>query len=193
MGVFTPTEAGAVGAFGAIVITFLYRRLNARNLLDSILQTGQTTAMIVLLIVGAFILSHFMAITRLPFFLGELVTGFPVSKYVILVVIIFLYIIFGMFLDIFSAIILTIPIFFPVVMALGFDPIWYGVIMVRVMEMGLITPPVGMNVFILGGVTDIPVGTIFRGVIPFVVADIFHIALLIAVPILSLYIPDMML
>ena len=190
-GVFTPTEAAAVGAFGAIVITLVTRRLNVRNFISAVMETGRTAAMIILLIVGAFVFSHFMAVSRLPFTLGEVVTGLAVSKYIILVLIIFLYIIFGMFLDIMSAIILTIPIFFPVITSLGLDPIWYGVIMVRVMEVGLITPPVGMNVFILAGVTDTPLNKIFRGVVPFVVADIFHIILLVAIPTLSLFIPNM--
>ena len=97
-----------------------------------------------------------------------------------------------MFLDIFAAILLTLPILFPVILSLGYDPIWYGVLMVRVMEVGLITPPMGMNVFILGGVTDVPLGTIFRGVVPFVIADVLHIALLMIFPILSLFLPNVM-
>lgn len=191
MGIFTPTEAAAVGAFGSIVITLVTRRLNAGNFISAVMETGRTTAMIILLVVGAFVFSHFMAVSMLPFMLGDLVTELAVSKYVILALIIVLYILCGMFLDIMSSIILTIPIFFPVITALGFDPIWYGVIMVRVMEMGMITPPVGMNVFVLAGVTDIPLNVIFRGVLPFVVADIFHIGLLIAIPSLSLLIPSM--
>jgi C4-dicarboxylate transporter DctM subunit len=100
-----------------------------------------------------------------------------------------MYIILGCFLDVYAAIILTVPIIFPVVLALGFDSIWFGVIMVRVMEMGLITPPMGMNVFILAAVTAVPIGTIFRGVIPFVIADFCHVALLVAIPALSLFLP----
>ena len=192
MGIFTPTEAAAVGAFGAIVITLITRRLTVRNFINAAMETGRNTAMIILLVVGAFVFSHFIAVSMLPFMLGDLVTGLAVSKYIILALIICLYIIFGMFLDIFSAIILTIPIFFPIITGLGFDTIWYGVIMVRVMEMGLITPPVGMNVFILAGVTNTPLNKIFRGVMPFLVADVFHIMLLLAIPELSLFIPNMM-
>jgi len=191
-GIFTPTEAAAIGAFGAIIITLLYGRLKGNNFLISMFETGKITAMIMLLIIGAFVFSHFMAISRLSFMLGDFVKSFDISKYYILVCIIFLYLILGMFLDIMSSIILTIPIFFPLILSSGFDPIWYGVIMVRVMEVGMITPPVGMNVFVLAGVTDIPLSTIFRGVIPFIVADFFHIVLLIAVPSLSLLLPNMM-
>lgn len=191
-GIFTPTEAGAIGAFGAMVITVAMRRLNARGLLSTLTQALQTTAMIMVLVIGAFIFANFMAMSKLPFIFGDVVTTLAVSKYVILAAIIFVYIILGMFLDIFSSILLTIPIIFPAVLAMGFDPIWFGVIMVRVMEIGLITPPIGMNVFILAGVTDIPLGTIFRGIVPFVTADICHVALLVAVPQLSLFLPETM-
>ena len=191
-GIFTPTEAGAIGAFGAMIITVAMRRLNGRGLLSCLTQALQTTAMIMVLVIGAFIFANFMAKSRLPFLFGDVVTTLAVSKYVILAAIIFVYIILGMFLDIFSSILLTIPIIFPAVVAMGFDPIWFGVIMVRVMEIGLITPPIGMNVFILAGVTDIPLGTIFRGIIPFVIADICHVALLVAIPQLSLFLPNTM-
>lgn len=191
-GIFTPTEAAAVGSFGAIVITGLYGRLTKSNFVAALLETGKITAMIMFLIVGAFIFAHFMAISRLPILVGELVGGSGVSKHYILISIIFIYIILGMFLDIMSSIILTIPVFFPLIQAIGFDPIWYGVIMVRIMEVGLITPPIGMNVFVLAGVTDVPISTIFKGVIPFLVADIFHIVLLIVFPWLSLFLPSLM-
>jgi len=191
-GIFTPTEAAAVGSFGAIVITGLYGRLTKSNFVDALLETGKITAMIMFLIIGAFIFAHLMAISRLPILVGELVGEFAISKYYILFSIILLYIILGMFLDIMSSIILTIPVFFPLIQTSGFDPIWYGVIMVRVMEVGLITPPIGMNVFVLAGVTDIPISTIFKGVVPFLVADLFHILLLIVFPSLSLLLPNMM-
>ncbi|OGO45466.1 MAG: C4-dicarboxylate ABC transporter permease [Chloroflexi bacterium RBG_16_60_22] len=192
MGVFTPTEAGAIGAFGAILISFVSRRLTWHNMRGSVVETAQTTAMIVFMIVGAFILMRFLAISKLPFFIGELVAGLPVPPMMILVAIIIMYIILGCFLDVFAAIILTIPIIFPAVLAMGFDTIWFGVIMVRIMEIGLITPPFGMNVFIMSTVTDVPIGQIFRGVIPFVIADFAHVALLVAVPWLSLFLPNSM-
>jgi C4-dicarboxylate transporter DctM subunit len=189
MGVFTPTEAGAIGAFGAIVICFIGRKLTWKNLRGSVVETAQTTAMIVFLIVGAFILMRFMAVSGLPALVSHFVTGLPVASIWILIAIILMYIVLGCFLDVYSAIILTVPIIFPVVLALGFNPIWFGVIMVRVMEMGLVTPPFGMNVFILSAVTDVPIGTVFRGVIPFLIADFCHVALLVAIPALSLLIP----
>ena len=185
-GWFTPTEAGAIGAFGAIVISAITRKLNRDNLMASILEAARTTAMIVLIITGAFIFMKFMAVSRLPSWLADFVSSLPFPPMIILLLILCLYIILGMFLDIYAAILLTLPILFPVIVSLGFDPIWYGVIMVRVMEVGLITPPMGLNVFILAGATDAPLGTIFRGVIPFLIADILHILLLVVFPGISL-------
>ena len=191
-GIFTPTEAGAVGAFGAIVITTAYRRLNFRKFLDSLLEAGQTTAFVFLLIIGAFILMKFLAISKLPFLLGDTIAGLPVPPMVIFAAIVLLYIILGMFLDIISAVILTIPIIYPLVLSLGFDPIWFGVIVVIVIEMGLVTPPVGLDVFILSGAVDVPLFTIFRGVLPFLVAMIICIVLLIAFPQIALWLPGTM-
>ena len=191
-GIFTPTEAGAVGAFGAIVITLASRRLTTKNLLDSLRETAVTTAMVMLLFIGAFLFMRFLAISKLPFLLGGLVAGLTLSKYVILAAIIVLYIILGMFLDIMSAIMLTVPILYPAIIAMGFNPIWYGVIMVLVMEMGLVTPPVGLTVFALAGVTDVPTGTVFRGILPFVVAMIVCVVLLTVFPEIALFIPSLM-
>lgn len=185
-GWFTPTEAGAIGAFGAIVISAITRKITRENLMASILEAARTTAMIVLIIAGAFILMKFMAVSRLPSWLADFVSGLPFPPMIILLLILCLYIILGMFLDIYAAILLTLPILFPVIVSLGFDPIWYGVVMVRVMEVGLITPPMGLNVFILAGATNAPLGTIFKGVVPFLIADILHIALLVAFPGISL-------
>lgn len=191
-GIFTPTEAGAIGAFGAIVIVTLMRRLNASGIYNNIMEALKITGMIFILVIGAFIFAHFMALSKLPFLLSEFVTGISISKYGVLVAIVILYIIIGMFLEIFSSIVLTIPILYPTIIALGFDPIWFGVILVRMMEIGLITPPIGMNVFMLRGITDTPMSTMFRGIVPFFIADICHVALLIAIPSLSLFLPNTM-
>jgi len=192
-GIFTPTEAGAVGAFGAIVITAFARRLKGKNLVNSILETAQITAMFVLIIAGAFVFNNLIVISKLALILGNIVASLTLPPYAILAAIIVTYIVLGMFIDVMSCILITVPIFFPVILAMGFDPVWYGVIMVRVMEIGVITPPVGMEVFMLSGITGVPAGTIFRGVVPFVIADVLHIALLIAIPSLSLFIPSVML
>jgi len=191
-GWFTPTEAGAIGAFGALVISAIIRKLTRESFVASVLEAAQNAAMIVLLMAGAFIFMKFMAVSRLPNWLADVAAGLPFPPLAILGLIIVMYIFLGMFLDIISAIVLTLPIIFPVIISFGFDPIWYGVIMVRVIEVGLITPPVGLNAFILAGVTNTPVGTIFRGVVPFIISDVLHIALLIVFPGLSLFLPNHM-
>jgi tripartite ATP-independent transporter DctM subunit len=191
-GWFTPTEAGAIGAFGAIIISFIAGKLTGENLIAAILEAAQTTAMIVMIITGAFIFMKFMAVSRLPDMLASVIGGLPLPPLGILALIILLYILLGMFLDAPSAMVLTLPILFPVILSLGFDPIWYGVIMVRVIEIGLITPPMGMNVFILSSVTKTPLGIIFRGIVPFVMTDIVHLALLVAFPTISLFLPNVM-
>jgi tripartite ATP-independent transporter DctM subunit len=192
LGVFTPGEAGAIGAFGAFVIGFARRRLDRSGILDSFLDTGRTTAMVLLLIFGATIFTQFMAVTKIPFTLANMIGGLEVNRYVILVGILFFYILIGCVFDVMAAMFLTLPILFPVVSALDFHPIWYGVLMVRVVEIGQITPPFGLVCFVLSGVTKESVGTIFRGVAPFLIADIFMIALLVVFPQISLFLPTMM-
>jgi C4-dicarboxylate transporter DctM subunit len=191
-GIFTPTEAGAIGAFGAFVIVVITRQLTGKIFLDILKESMTTSAMIFLIIVGAFIFMKFLGISKLPFALVEIIEQLQVSKYIIFIGIILLYIILGMFLEIYSAVTFTIPIIYPVILALGFDPIWFGVITVLVIEMGLITPPVGINVFILGGMTGIPLDTIFRGIVPFFIAIIICLFLLTVFPGIALFLPRTM-
>lgn len=191
-GIFTPTEAGAIGAFGAILITSICKRLTFRAFLDSLLEAGQTTAMIFFLIIGAYILMKFLAVSRLPYVLSDSISGLALPRMVIFAGIILLFIILGMFLDIFSAVIITIPIIYPTVLTLGFDPIWFGVVIVIVIQMGLVTPPVGMDVFVLSGAVDVPLFNIFRGVVPFLLAMIIGIVLLVIFPQIALFLPNTM-
>ena len=192
MGVFTPTEGGAVGAFGAVVITAAMRRLNFKRFVDSLLEATQTTAFIMLLIIGAYILMKFLAISKLTILMGTTVAQLPVPPMVIFAGILVLYIILGMFLDIISAVILTIPVIYPLVTAMGWDPIWFGIIITILIEMGLVTPPVGMDAFVLAGSVDVPVTTVFQSVFPFLLADIVCIILLIIFPQIALFLPGTM-
>ncbi len=192
-GVFTPTEAGGIGAFGALVISVIRKQLNGSGFVECLLDTAKMSAMMMALIIGAFIFNQFLAVTRIPFVASEWVVGLGLNRYIILIIIIFLYIILGMIFDIYAILILTLPIIFPTMMALGFNPIWYAVVMVRVIEVGLISPPFGINLFGLAGVVDVPMGTLYRSVIPFIISDILHITLLIALPSLSTFLPDLML
>lgn len=191
-GIFTPTEAAAIGAAGSMLVTFAARRLKGRNLLDAILETAQTTAMIVLMISGAFVFATMITISDLNFRLGEFIAGLQVSKYLVLTTILIMYIIIGMFCDIITGIVLTVPIIYPLILTLGFDSVWFGIILVIIMEIGFITPPVGMNVFTFSGVTGIPVGTIFRGIWPFVLAELICIVILTIFPQIVLFLPGTM-
>jgi C4-dicarboxylate transporter DctM subunit len=192
MGIFTPTEAGGVGAFGAFFFALTRRRLNWQNFWESVVGTTKNTGMIFIIVMGAMVLGYFLAITRLPFEMASLVAELPVNRYVILVLILIVMVLLGCIMDSMAIVLLTVPIFFPVIVRLNFDPIWFGILVVRVTEMGLITPPVGLNIYIIKGISNVPMGTIFRGVIPFIMADICHIALLMVFPQISLFLPSMM-
>jgi C4-dicarboxylate transporter DctM subunit len=193
MGVFSPTEAAGVGAFGAFVFGLARRRLGWQAIRSSLTETGKNTAMIFIIIMGAMILGYFLAVSRLPFELASIIGGLEVNRYIILGLILILYIFLGCIMDSMAMLLITVPIFFPLVISLDFNPIWFGVVMVRVCEIGLITPPVGLNVFIISGVArDVPMYTIFRGILPFLIADVFHVVLLVAVPQISLLLPSLM-
>jgi C4-dicarboxylate transporter DctM subunit len=191
-GVFTPTEAGGIGAFGAIIVTALTGQLTFKSFRDSLLDATKITGMVMLLIIGAYILMKFMAVSKLPFALGKFVTHLGLPNMAVFGCIVLLYLILGMFLDIFSAVIVTIPVIYPLILSLGFDPIWFGVIVVIVCEIGLITPPVGMDVFQVSGATGVPTYTIFRGVWPFVAASLICIMILAFFPQIALFLPSTM-
>jgi C4-dicarboxylate transporter DctM subunit len=155
--------------------------------------TGKTTAMVFVIILGAMILGYFLAVSRIPSVLADSVAALEVNRYFILVLILLVYVFLGCVMDSMAIMLLITPIFFPLAMSLGFNPIWFGIMVTRVTEIGLITPPVGLNVYIIRGVAkDVPMQTIFRGIIPFLIADICEVALLIAIPQLSLFLPDLM-
>jgi len=192
-GVFSPTEAGAIGAFGAFVFAMGKRQLSRKNLSAALLETGKNTAMLLMIIVGASIFGYFLSVSRLPFELSQIVAGLAVSRYIIFAAVLAVYLFLGCFMLPMPLVIVTIPIIFPLVLSLGFDPIWFGIIVVRICEIGQITPPVGLNIFVIRGVAkDVPIGTIYRGVIPFVITDLFHLAMLVAFPQLSLFLPNLM-
>lgn len=191
-GVFTPTEAGGIGAFGAIVVTVVTGQLTLKRFRDSFLDATKTTGMVMLLIIGAYILMKFMAVSKLPIGLSKFVGDLGLGPIPVFACVVVLYLILGMFLDIFSAVIVTIPVIYPMMINLGFDPIWFGVVVVILCQVGLITPPVGMDVFQVSGATGVPTYTIFRGVWPFVVASIFCLIILLMFPQIALFLPSTM-
>jgi tripartite ATP-independent transporter DctM subunit len=192
LGVFTPSEAGGIGAFGALVIAFVRKKMSRTGFLSCFMESAKTAAIIIVLIIGANVFMRFLTITQIPFMASDFVAGLGASPYVIIAIILFMYIICGMFFDIYAVIVLTIPVIFPIIVNMGFDPIWWCVINVRIIEIGMITPPFGINLFALAGSTDASVGNLYRGVIPFIIADVLHVALLIAIPSLCTFLPSMM-
>ncbi len=190
-GIFSPTEAGAIGAFGTCVITALMRRLNFKIFTDSLLEATRMTAFIALLITGAYVMSKFFAVSGLPALLSETLTGMHAPGLVLFFLIV-LYLILGMVLDIMSAVLVTIPVVYPIIIALGFDPIWFGIMLTILTQMGLVTPPVGLDVFVLGGSIKVPLYTIFKGVTPFVIMDLVCIIILIFFPQVATWLPSTM-
>lgn len=187
MGLFTPTEAGAMGAFGAIVVALGYRRLNWFHFRTAMLETILTTAMIVAMMVGAYIFMRFITVSNLHFMLRDTIADLGLSRLGFMIVIIIFYLIAGCVLDVFSVIILTVPILLPTVKALGFDPLWYGVIVVRLIQIGVVTPPIGMDVFTFSGAMGLSTSKVFKGVTPFVITDVVHLVVLLALPDLVLF------
>ena len=189
-GWFTPTEAAGVGAFGALVITMIKRKLTWANLNLSLNETIRTTAMVFLILIGAHIFGYFITVSQIPDQLSSWISSMGLNRYVVIAILVFVYIVLGCFMEGLAIMVLTIPIIYPMVLEMGFDPIWFGVIITLVMEMSLITPPVGINVFILSGIAkEIPMYTIFRGVLPFWVAMLVCIILLIVFPQVALFLP----
>lgn len=193
-GWFTPTEAGAVGAAGVLLVSLVERRLSWDGFLKSLADATRTSAMIMLLVAGAIVFGRFIALSRLPFVMAGWAGSLALPPFIIVLIILLIYLVLGCFIDALALILLTIPIFFPVVVEiLGYDPVWFGVIIVLVVAMGIITPPVGMNVYIIKGVTkDIPLEVIFKGVWPFLAALAVCFLLLISFPQIATFLPSLL-
>ncbi len=191
-GFFTPTEAAAVGAAGSLIIVLIRRSLSWNALLKSLKETIRTSCMVIIIVAGAIMFGRFLAVTRIPFELANWLTSLPLPGMVIMAFIILFYIICGCFVDALALILLTIPIFFPVVVSLNYNPIWFGVIIVIVTQMGVISPPVGVNVYVVSGIErDIPLQTVFKGTMPFLLALVVAAIILVAFPQLSLFLPGL--
>ncbi|MGD9045962.1 MAG: TRAP transporter large permease [Desulfobacterales bacterium] len=192
LGWFSPTQAGAIGAGGALVIGLVRRKLSWKSFFDAGREGLQTGCMVLFIITGATVFGHFMAMSTIPFILADWVGNLPVDRMVVIGIIIFIYFLGGFFMDSMALIVVTVPIFYPVVQKLGFDPIWFGVMMVLVAEMGVITPPVGVNVFVIKGIApDVPLFVIFRGILPFLVALIIVTFIILFVPQIATFLPSL--
>jgi tripartite ATP-independent transporter DctM subunit len=191
IGVFTPTEAGAVGAFGGLMISIIRRGLTWEGFLQALYSSTRTTCMILMIVAGATVFGHFLAVTTIPSVLSTWVVGLPLPPWAVMIVVMFFFFIGGCFMDALGMILLTIPIFFPVAMALGYDPIWFGVVIVLVTELGVITPPVGINVYVVNGIAqDVPLEKIFKGALPFVLTLLTYLVIMIFFPQIALFLPS---
>ncbi len=189
----TPTEVGALGAFIIFVMALLKRSLTGANLLESLVDTAKLTVMIFSIIWGVLIFVRFLAFAGVSTAFADWIAAIGVSPYLVLLFVIALYLVLGMFMDGIGMLLLTLPVIFPVMTTLGFDPIWFGIIVVKMVEVGLLTPPVGLNVYVVNGVRpDIPLQTIFRSIWPFVIADFACIALFTAFPEIVTFLPSLM-
>jgi len=193
VGFFTATEGAGMGATGALFFALGRRALTWRTLYDALLESARTTAMLFLILIGALMFAEFINITTMPADLKAFVARFAVHPVAVVAAICAIYVVLGTAMEELSMILLTMPVFFPVIVQLGFDPIWFGIIIVCVVEIGLISPPVGMNMFVLKTLLPhVPTGTVFRGVMPFMWADVIRLAILVAFPIISLWLPSFM-
>jgi tripartite ATP-independent transporter DctM subunit len=193
LGFVNPTEAGAIGATALFVIVISKLKLTWRSLSAALIEATRISVMVLFLVAGANVFSYFLALSTIPASVSVWMAGLKISPYAVMAIIVSIYVLMGCFLDAISMMVLTMPVIFPVVKTLGFDPIWFGVVCVIMMEAGLITPPVGLNVYTLAGVVkDIPMATIFRGAVPFLFAMIGVVLLITLFPGIALYLPSMM-
>ena len=192
-GLATATEAAGMGAAGAFIIGLARRRLSRADIRRSLLEATRTTAAVFTVLIGAVLFGYFLTVTQTPQKITALLTGLGLGPYGVLVLLMVFYLVLGCLMDALSMVILTIPIIFPVITSLGFDPIWFGVVIVMTVELGLIHPPVGMNIFVIKSVIeDVKISTIFYGVLPFIATDILRLIILIAFPAIALYLPSQM-
>ena len=192
-GLFTPTEAGGMGAGGAFLIGALRGRLDRTEIRRSLLQATRTAAAVFTVLIGALLFGYFLTVTQTPQKVTAFLTGLGLGRYGVLSLIMLMYLVLGCLMDSLAMVILTVPIIFPVIIHLGFDPIWFGIIIVMTVELGLIHPPVGMIVFVIKSVVqDVDFTTIFKGVLPFIITDLIRLVILIAFPIIALWLPSHM-
>jgi tripartite ATP-independent transporter DctM subunit len=192
-GLFTPTEAGGMGAGGAFLIGVLRGKLDRTEIRRSLLQATRTAAAVFTVLIGALLFGYFLTVTQTPQKVTEFLTGLGIGRYGVLALIMLMYLVLGCLMDSLAMVILTVPIIFPVMIHLGFDPIWFGIIIVMTVELGLIHPPVGMIVFVIKSVVqEVSFSTIFKGVLPFIVTDLIRLVILIAFPIIALWLPSHM-
>ncbi len=191
-GYFSAVEASAIGATLGFLSLILNKQLTWENIKVSLVETAKMSGMLMFIVLAAYIFGYFLAVTRVPMTLADWVVDAGLNKYVILVAIMIIYVIMGCFMDTLAMILLTVPIFLPMLEAMGFSPIWFGVLMVLIMETGMITPPVGICCYVTSGVTKVPLGVVFKGIWPMVIAILVCTIIVIVFPQLSLWLPGIL-
>ena len=192
VGVFSPNEAASVGAVGALLFALLGRTMSFGRFKDSLRETAATSAMIFLILIGAGLFNFFLEVTNAPQFVVAQIQALHLSPALFLVLLTVFYVVLGALMDDLAMMLLTLPFVFPAVQALGIDPIWFGIYMVTIVEIGMIVPPVGMNLFVIQGVGQVKLAVVIRGILPFVAADLVRVALLIGFPAIVLWLPSLM-
>ncbi len=190
-GFFTPTEAGSVGAFAVLILTLAKRDMDLKRFIKAITDTLRIACMVITLIAGATILGHFFAVTRTPYMASEWLGGLPVDRNIIMVLIFVIYLIGGSFIEDMAFLILATPIFLPLVLKLGYDPVWFGVIVCVITMIGIILPPMAINVFVVSGVTKVPISIIYKGIYPFIVGMYICLFIFLFFPQISLWLPNL--
>ncbi|MBW2030103.1 MAG: TRAP transporter large permease [Deltaproteobacteria bacterium] len=190
-GIFTVTQAASVGAAMSFVFVFFRGKLTWKVFWETLIETANSTAMIYIIIIGANILTYFITLTRMPDFLVTVISGLPVPNILILFILLVVYLVLGSIFDTVAAMLITLPFVLPLITRMGYHPVWWGIVNVAIIETGMITPPIGLNVFILHGVTKVPLSTIYRGTMPFVISDFVRVAILVLFPSLVLWLPSL--
>lgn len=192
MGVFAPSEAGAIGAAGAFVVALLKRKLTRSGLKDALLTSAKITSYVFTLIIGSMIFNTVLSVSGMSSFLTNWISSLEVHRYVILILVIFMYFILGIFMDVLAVVLLTLPTISPIIASLGFDLVWFCLLVCVLAEIALITPPVAINLYVVQGVTGVPFGDIARDIIPFVLTMLILLTLLVIFPRISLFLPNTM-
>jgi tripartite ATP-independent transporter DctM subunit len=191
-GLFTPTEAGSVGTFFVLILSFVKRDIKLKGYITSVAESLRTACMVLMLIAGSAVLGHFLAVTRIPMIAADWVASLTLNRYIIMIIISIIYLIGGSFIDDLAFMILATPIFYPCIIKLGFDPIWFGMIIAITVMVGVVIPPVAINVFVVNKITKVPFGVIYGGVYPFLISLVVCAALLFIFPQLALWLPNLL-
>ena len=191
-GIFTPTEAGSIGTFAVLILTLIKRDMNFKKFVKSLNDTLRIGCMVITLIAGATILGHFFAVTRTPYLVAEWLGSLPLDRNIIMIIIFGIYLIGGSFIEDLAFLILATPIFIPLVLKLGYDPVWFGVIVCTITMIGIILPPMAINVFVVSGVTKVPIGQIYQGIYPFIVGMFICLFIFLFFPEIALWLPNLL-